>query len=198
MGGNPQTQFVVPCQNKPAVDAAVRNAQRMLAETQKRLQQAPMTLPEDPRLWTPAHQPFADIFHVEPGMSSMAQIAQIKENFSLLAQAAAKMTAVCVSAAHPMCGKAGQMGHNAFAVVEANKAPTVYLCPSFFNSPAAAQAKTLIHELAHARLAVEHAGGRYLQFEPCGKSPLNSFADAIKNAYCYDGFAECVGSAAVR
>ncbi len=175
--------YVIPCPNPTAVANAMRTAQQMIARTQRRLQ-AVTNVPEDPRTWTPEHQMLVNTFKIRPGTQSASQVFDIKGRFSYLAQAATRARAVCVSRAHPMCGKSGELGHAAFAEVGVDGAPTLYLCPAFFRNGPAEQARTIVHELAHARLGVQHRGGVFVSFD--AESPLTVFEDAIENAYSYD------------
>jgi hypothetical protein len=154
-----------------------------------------VNVPEDPRVGVHSlRQALAAAFKVQPGNSSMSQLFEIRQNFQLLADAAAHARAACVSAQHPMCGSAGELGHSAFADVGTESAPTLYICPSFFHETAPDQARTIVHELAHARLAVGHRGGEIVSFGSCPDLPLRSFSDAIANAYAYDAFADCMGA----
>ena len=186
------SNFVIPCSDQPAVETAIRQARRMIEQTAQRLQ-APVNVPEDPRLGSYSlRQALTDVFKVQPGNSSMGQVFEIKTNFGLLAQAVKRAKALCVSAAHPMCSQSGDLGHSAFAEAGADNTPTFYLCPAFFRATPRDQARTIVHELAHARLGVLHRGGQLVNFEPCPNLSLRSFDDAIDNAYAYDAFADCV------
>ena len=186
--------FVISCTNQAAVITAMRVAKSMIEQTRQRLQ-AVVNVPEDPRLGNPRlRQALIDVFKVTPGNSSIEQVHAIKTNFGLLAQAMARSRPLCVSGAHPMCGQSGQLGHSAFAEIGANSSPTFYLCPAFFHSSSAEQARTVVHELAHARLGIGHRGGEIVSFERCPNLSLRSFDDAISNAYAYDAFADCVSS----
>lgn len=190
MSESEHAQYVIPCPNPGVVAEAVRAARLMLTQTNQRIGNV-VNVPEDPRMHTPVHAAFVDVFKVDPGMGSTGQVREVRQNFGLLAQAAARMETRCVSQADPMCGQAGQLGHNAFAEVGASSNPIAYLCPSFFNAQPATRARALVHELAHARLAIGHAGGEFLAYDRCS-SPLRSFRDAIRNAYSYDVFADCL------
>ena len=188
------SDFVIPCSNPAAVETAMRQAKRMIEQTAQRLR-TPVNVPDDPRVGNYSlRRALTDVFKVQPGNTSMGQVFQIKENFGLLAQAVTRARALCVSAAHPMCGQSGQLGHSAFAEVGADNSPTFYLCPAFFREAAPDQARTIVHELAHARLGVLHRGGELLDFEQCPNLRLRSFDEAINNAYAYDAFADCVSS----
>lgn len=187
-------RYIVRCQDQSAVATAMRAAAQMIERTQHRLQA--VNVPEDPRVGVQSlRQALAGVFKVQPGNSSMGQLFEIRQNFQLLAQAAANARSACVSGQHPMCGKADELGHSAFAVVGTDNAPTLYICPSFFHESARDQARTIVHELAHARLAIGHRGGEIVAFGSCPDLPLRSFSDAIANAYAYDAFADCMGGA---
>ena len=159
------SNFVVSCSNQHVVDTAMRRARQMIEQTSRRLQ-VPVNVPEDPRVGNYSlRRALTDVFKVQPGNTSMGQVFQIKENFKLLAQAVTRARALCVSAADPECGQSGQLGHSAFAYVGADNSPTFYLCPAFFRNTPQDQARTIVHELAHARLGVLHRGGELLNFE---------------------------------
>jgi len=183
-------QHVIPCPDPGAVSAAITLARNILGTALRRMDAGPSNISIDPRTHQQMQFFYTLFFKVEPGVRSAAQILEIKERFRALALAARAATTRCVSAAHPDC-RSGQMLHDGFADVGASQQPVVNLCPSFFTSPAEAQARTIIHELAHARLGIEHAGGRFLQFE-CGATPLRSYDEAIANAYVFDLFAYCL------
>ncbi len=186
--------FVISCSNQTVVDAAIRAARQMIEQTARRLQM-PVNVPEDPRVGNYSlRRALTDVFKVQSGNTSIRQVFEIKNNFGLLAQAVTRAKALCVSAAHPMCGKSGQLGHTAFAEIGADSSPIVYLCPAFFRAAPKEQARTIVHELAHARLGVGHRGGEVLDFDQCPDLSLRSFDDAINNAYAYDAFADCVSS----
>jgi hypothetical protein len=186
--------YVVPCPNPTMLNAAIALARQLLTTVNTRIQAAAPIVPEDPRLPTDLHQAYVAIFKVDPGNASLGQVQQIKENFRLLTQAIAGIQTFCVNDKHPMGSGAGQLGHDAFATPGVATKPVVYFLPAFFrgkNPPN--QARTVIHELAHARLSIGHAGGEFLKFDGCSESPLRSFGDAIKNAYSYDAFVDCLG-----
>jgi hypothetical protein len=190
-------KYLIPCSNRPVIDTAIRNANQMLAQTRQRLQAGPANIPEDTRLWTRLHQSYVDIFKVQTGLQSMAQIQQIKGNFEFLAQAVTRIKPLCVSDAHPFINSKGQMGHEAFAEVGTDSSPTIYFGSPFFRNTPRYQARTVVHELAHGRLGVGHAGGEFLSFvtdDACEPTPLKTFEEAISNAYVYDRFADCVSS----
>jgi hypothetical protein len=190
-------KYLIPCPNRIVIDAAIRDATQMLARAKQRLQAGPPTIPEDTRLWTPLHQAYVDIFKVRPGVQSMAQIQNIKDNFGYLAQAATRITPLCVSDAHPFISTTqGKMGHEAFSEVGNDSSPTIYFGSPFFRCTRRQQAKTVVHELAHGRLGVGHTGGEFLSFsdDACETTPLRTFDEAISNAYAYDRFAECASS----
>ncbi len=166
----------------------------MLGAVVSQLDAGPSILPEDPRGYTPMHYFYQLFFHVEPGVASQSQILTIRDNFAHLQRALGSATTECVSADHPDC-HSGEMEHGAFAPIGMASQPRISLCPAFFGQDLQRQAVTFVHELAHARLGVEHAGGRFLQFY-CGETPVRNFDEAIDNAYVYDLFAACLESAA--
>jgi hypothetical protein len=192
-------KFAIPCPNPQMVEAAIRTAKQMLVQTMQRLQAGPANIPEDDRLWTRLHRSYMDVFKVQTGLQSAAQIQEIKGNFGYLAQAANSIKTLCVSDAHPfVSSQRGQLGHEAFAYPGNSSTPTIYFAPAFFRLQARSQARDVVHELAHARLGVKHSGGEFLSFvtnDPCEASPLKTFDEAIDNAYVYDRFADCVSSA---
>jgi len=191
MATSEHAKYVISASSPFAVQQALESARQMIAETERRMSRGPHNIPEDPRLMTPMHQFYALFFKVEPGLASMGQIKDLKERFSMLGKAAVAATVLCVSAADPMSGKSTEMKHAGFAELGVDGAPTIYLCPSFFQTNGANQARTIVHELAHARLGAGHNGGIFLSFE-CGPTPVKSFKEAIDNAYVYDAFAYCV------
>ena len=181
----------IACPNPTALKDSVDLAESLLKTVVGKLKAGLPKLSEDPRLHTPLQLAMIDLFKIEPGMRSLGQIQQIRVHFELLSKAAQSMhPPQCVSANHPDC-KSGEMHHDAFAVIDTKKKPTISLCPRFFHKSKTKQerALTIIHELAHARLGIAHKGGRFLLFDPRGDSPLKSFDDAIANAYSYDAFA---------
>lgn len=185
-------KYLISCPNPAAVANAIRHAQQMLAQAQRQLQPV-IGVPEDERLWTPVHRLLIDMFKVQPGLQSSTQVNEIKERFRRLAQGANNLKTFCVSDAHPMC-RTVTLGHSAFADLGMDRTPSAYLCPAFFRLNSPAQARTIVHELAHACLAVEHKGGEFVSFEPCGSSPLKTYDEAINNAYTFDLFADCAAS----
>ncbi len=186
-------KFVIPCSNPNTIKTAIREAQRMLDQTQTRLRSALVSVPEDDRQWTALQKACVEIFKVQPGLQSMAQVTEIKLRFGFLAQAATRINPVCVTDAHPMAAHGNEMGHTAFASIGNDSAPTIYFLPAFFRSAPPIQARTVVHELAHARVGAAH-GAEFLSFELCSGSPLKTFDEAINNAYSYDLFADCASS----
>jgi len=194
--GAPAGQHVIPCPDPNAVSAAITLARNILGAALRRMDAGPSNIGMDTRTYQPMHFFYTLFFKVEPGLRSASQILEIKERFRALALAVNAASTRCMSAAHPDC-RSGEMLHNAFAALGASQQPVVNLCPSFFTSPADSQARTIIHELAHARLGINHAGGRFLQFE-CGATPLRSYDEAIANAYVFDLFAYCLYASSQR
>ena len=192
MAGADHKNYLVRCASPQAIQAAIRSATQLLQQANTRLQSGPSRISEDDREWTPIHHAYVDIFKVEAGDKSMSQVAEIKDRFGYLLQAAKGILTLCVNGSDPMAGSQGQMGHTAFAEVGNESSPTIYFCPAFFGCTPDVQARTIIHELAHGRLGATHAGGEFLQFERCGASPLTSYDDALNNACTYDLFADCV------
>jgi hypothetical protein len=184
--------YVIPNPNPGAVTATMHAATLMIDRTLRRL--TAMNVPEDPRLGQYSlRQALTRVFKVQPGNFSMGQVFEIRQNFQMLSQAARHATAVTVSAQHPMSGGSNELGHSAFAEIGTSNTPALYLCPKFFLESFADQTRTIVHELAHARLAVAHRGGQIVAFDACPDLPLRSFDDAIANAYAYDAFANCLG-----
>jgi hypothetical protein len=183
--------YVITCPNPRAVQDVVDLAKQLLAKVVEKLHHcAPQVHDDDPRLITSVHQAMIDIFKVEPGLPSLREVHQIRVNSEQLLQAVRSMKPPqCVAAGHPDCGK--EWHHVAFAVRGTDRTPTISLCPGFFSTTTTKdeRALTIIHELAHARLNVGHRGGEFVSYDPEGSSTLNSFDDAIENAYSYENFA---------
>lgn len=194
-GGAPAAaQHIIACPDLVAVSAAMARARVVIASALAQMKAGPINVPEDERIRGPMHYFYMLFFHVQPGDRSIRQIFEVQSNFEILSQSLAQVTTRCVSSRHPDCAS-GQMLHNAFADVGVARNPVINLCPSFFNGSVDDQARTIIHELAHARLGIEHAGGRLLSFE-CGETRLAGFDEAIANAYVYDLFAHCLHASA--
>jgi Domain of unknown function (DUF4157)/Lysine-specific metallo-endopeptidase len=186
---------VIPCSDPAALRVAIRRAGTIISSALSQMASGPRSVPVDYRLYTPMHYFYTLFFKVEPGARSSPQILQINEGFRFIQQALSSAGTQCVSAHHPKC-RSGQMLHNAFAEIGVT-GRLINICPTFFNNSTDEQARTIIHELAHARLAVEHRGGRFMQFG-CYATPVNTFNEAIDNAYVYDIFATCLHAAAIR
>lgn len=191
----PLATHVIPCSDPAALRVAIRRAGTIISSAISQMASGPRSVPVDPRLYTPMHYFYTLFFKVEPGARSMRQILQINEGFRFIQQALSSVGTQCVSAYHPKC-RSGQMLHNAFADIGVT-GRLMNICPTFFNNSTDEQARTIIHELTHARLAVEHRGGRFMQFG-CYATPVNTFNEAIDNAYVYDIFAACLHAAAIR
>lgn len=188
--GDADTAEIVPCPDQDAIQRAKRYAGEIIATARRRMTDGPVRISEDDRNRGPMHWFYILFFHVEPGDLSVKQIHDIKENFNFLERALPTSTVRCATADHPDCSSGG-FSHLGFSTVGANSSPTISLCPGFFNADGDTQARTIIHELAHARIAAEHAGGRFIQVG-CHETPLRSFSEAINNAYVYDNFAMCL------
>jgi hypothetical protein len=187
------TSHAISCSDQAAVRAATRQAGNMISISLRQMASGPMNIPQDSRLYTPMHYFYTLFFKVEPGIRSMRQILEIKERFRFLRQSLSSARTRCVSDDHPGC-RSGQMLHNAFAEVGVTAPRLINLCPAFFRNSPDVQARTIVHELAHARLAVGHRGGRFINFG-CSETPLSTFSEAIDNAYVYDNFAYCLYAA---
>jgi hypothetical protein len=188
-------KYLIPSPNPGLVTQAMKRAGEMLVVTRRRLAHgaAGMIVSEDPRMRVPIHDACERFFKVEPGLRSIGQIQEIRENFEMIENAVKATTALCVSAQDPD-SKEGGFPRDGFAYVGADGRPTIYLCPSFFapkpslgDGAADGRAGTIIHEIAHARLAIGHKGGEVLAFGGAAPSVRN-FTEAIGNAYCYDAF----------
>ncbi len=183
---------VTACADRTGVMGAARGADRILSVVNGALRTAPMNIPQDPRLRTPIHSLYSSVFKVEAGVRGLRQIQTIKTHFRFMQGALASATLNCTSADDAMCGKRDEIGHAAYAAVGFDASTTIHLCPGFFRESRPRQARTLIHELAHARVGTEHKGGRFVHMDACSATPVKTSDEAINNAYVYDTFASCI------
>ncbi len=187
-------KFEIPCPDQKTLHSSIHSARKLLERTVKRLQQLPMSVPEDPRLITPFHEPYTEWFKVEPGLKSMREIIEIRDRFKSLETAVSKVKVVCLSAKHPMA-RDGEWWRLGMAYSATDPKPTIYLFEKFFaaDTNPGDRARSIIHETSHAHLAThdDDKGQRFLAFGDT-PSPLKNFDDAIDNAYSYDGFVDRV------
>lgn len=168
----------------------------------------------DPRNYSPEERAAAELFHRHFNSQRSGDALTVRENYDLIGSSLAALTDSSFRVVDP--DQLPEEEREFLAYVRGRDA-TIYLAETFFESeepvitsassrstvsvlprafPVETKARCMIHEVAHFRLGVGHAGGVFgLDVSNCANGfPLRDFDQADDNAYAYDLFAACLGT----